>query len=96
MYYQGRWLYQTYGDLPLSALVGVSPTVEAAELKAGGLCPSNWRQGAESGLQGAQKKGAARRRLCKLTGRRQTEWTGPLDAVSHTAQRLMIGKGVRS
>jgi hypothetical protein len=41
MYYQGRWLYQAYGDVPLSALVGVYPTVEEAELKAGRLCPSN-------------------------------------------------------
>ncbi len=41
MYYQGRWLTQAYGDVPPSALVGVYPTVEEAELKAGRLCPSN-------------------------------------------------------
>ncbi len=41
MYYQGRWLAQTYSDVPLTALVGVYATVEDAELKAGRLCPSN-------------------------------------------------------
>jgi hypothetical protein len=41
VHYQSRWLEQVYGDVPSSALVGVYPTVEEAELKAGSLCRSN-------------------------------------------------------
>jgi hypothetical protein len=38
---QERWLKNAYGDVAPSALVGVFPTVEEAELKAGSLCQSN-------------------------------------------------------
>jgi hypothetical protein len=40
-YYQDLWFKAKYGDVPPSALVGVYPTVEEAELKAGHLCRSN-------------------------------------------------------
>jgi hypothetical protein len=41
VHYQSRWLEQSYGELEPTALVGVYPTVEEAELKAGSLCRSN-------------------------------------------------------
>jgi len=41
MQQQDRWLKNEHGELQPSALVGVYPTVEDAELKAGSLCRSN-------------------------------------------------------
>jgi hypothetical protein len=38
---QERWLASAYGDVAPSALVGVFPSVDEAELKAGSLCRSN-------------------------------------------------------
>jgi hypothetical protein len=38
---QDRWLKNEHGDVPPSALVGIYPTIEEAELKAGSLCRSN-------------------------------------------------------
>jgi hypothetical protein len=38
---QDRWLRSEHGELPPSALVGIYPTIEEAELKAGTLCRSN-------------------------------------------------------
>jgi hypothetical protein len=90
MHYQGRWLTQAYGDIPLSALVGVIPpsrkpssrlavsarAIRGRRYRVAGS-PSELTPRPTSGINVtlAQKR-AARGRLFKLTGRRQTERTG--------------------
>jgi hypothetical protein len=38
---QDRWLKNEHGDVSPSVLVGIYPTIDEAELKAGSLCRSN-------------------------------------------------------